>query len=191
MVVLTEWNVEKFMTGELSLDGYTDTLRRIADDAGMTELPAGPRVLRAMIAIEAGVPPDFVARYLNWKDFETFCAGLMAAKGFGVTPDLRLKRPRAQVDILARSSTIALIVDCKHWSRERGPSGLAALMEKQKARAALVRRAMKEVEPMAVVLLSLVEERPRYLNGGAIVPVRALGDFLDNLHAYASGLELY
>jgi len=191
MAVLTERNVEKFMVGELALDGYMDRVRRVADAAGIVEPSANPRVIRAMVALEAGVPPDYVARYLDWRDFEGFCARLMAARGFSVTLDLRLKRPRAQVDILARSSSIALLVDCKHWARGRGGAGLYAVIEKQIARARLVRIAMKAVEPMAVVVLSLAEERPGFLGGAAVVPVRALGDFLDNALAYSAQLTLY
>jgi len=191
MAVLTERNVEKFMIGELALDSYADRVRRVADAAGIAEPSANPRVIRAMVAMEAGVPPDYVARYLDWKDFEGFCARLMAARGFSVTLDLRLRRPRAQVDILARSSSIALLVDCKHWARERGQAGLSAVIEKQMARARLVRKAMKDLEPMAVVVLSLAEERPRFLGGAAVVPVRALGDFLDTVLGYSANLTLY
>jgi hypothetical protein len=191
VAILTERNIEKFMTGEIPLDSYGDSAKRVAEAAGIVKPSDSPRIIRAMIAMEAGVAPDLVARYLDWKDFEGFCAGLMAARGFSVALDLRLKRPRAQVDILARSSSIALLVDCKHWARERGAAGLSKVVEKQIARAALVRKAIKNVEPMAVVVLSLVEERPRYVGGGAVVPIRALGDFLDNLFAYSGELTLF
>jgi hypothetical protein len=191
MAVLTERNIEKFMTGELALGGYLDRVRRVADAAGIVEPLNNPRLIRAMVAMEAGFPPDYVARYLDWRDFEGFCARLMAARGFSVTLDLRLNRPRAQVDILARSSSLALLVDCKHWARERGRAGLSAVIERQIARAGLVRRVMEDVEPMAVVVLSLAEERPRYLGGAAVVPVRALGDFLDNVLGYSADLTLY
>ena len=191
MTVITEGNIAKFMAGGFLVEGFDERLRRVAEAAGVVEPSGAPRVLRALVAIDAGVPPDLVARHLDWKDFERFCARLMASRGFRVTLDLRLKRPRAQVDILARSSTMALLVDCKHWARERGPAGLSAVVEKQKARAVLVRKAMKEVEPMAVVVVSLAEERPRFLDGAAIVPVRALGDFLANSPGLADSLALF
>ncbi len=191
MAVLTERGIERFMTGTVPLEYFGDRAKRAAGDMGLVGISDTPQLVRALIAIEAGAPPDQVARYLDWRDFEGFCARLMAAKGFRVTLDLRLKRPRAQVDILARSSSIALIVDCKHWAREKGPAGLSAAIEKQASRARLVRKAMGQVEPMAVVVLSLVEERPRYLGGGVVVPMRSLADFLDNAVAYAGGLTLY
>ena len=191
MAALTERNVQRFMAGDLALAGYSERLRRVADAVGFDDLSSAPMVVRAMVAMDAGAPPDLVARYLDWKDFEVFCARLMVAHGFGVTLDLRLRRPRAQVDILARCSSMALLVDCKHWARERGPAGLSEVVEKQKNRASLVRKAMKEVEPMAVVVISLVEERPRFLGGAAVVPVRALGDFLENVLGYSDSLALF
>ncbi len=191
MALLTDRNVERFMTGALPLDYFGDRVGRGAGDMGLAGLSDTPSMVRALIALEAGAPPDLVAKYLDWRDFESFCARLMAVRGFSVTQDLRLKRPRAQIDILARSSSIALIVDCKHWAREKGLAGLSAAVERQVARARLLRKVMKEVEPMAVVVLSLVEERPRFVGGGAVVPLRALADFLDNALGYAGGLTLY
>ncbi len=191
MALVTERNVERFMGGGLSLDFFGKRVRQAVDSLGILNPSDGPSVLRALVAMEAGAPPDLVSRYLDWKDFEGFCARLVAARGFAVTLDLRLNRPRAQIDVLARSSSIALLVDCKHWARARGVGGLSAVVEKQAARARLVRKAMKDVEPMAVVVLSLVEERPKFVGGGAVVPMKALGDFLDNVLAYASNLTLY
>ncbi len=191
MALVTERNVERFMGGGLSLDFFGKRVRRVVDGLGLLSPSDSPNVIRAMVAMEAGAPPDLVSRYLDWKDFEGFCARLMAARGFAVTLDLRMKRPRAQIDVLARSSTIALLVDCKHWAKERGVGGLSAVVEKQAARGRLLRRAMKDVEPMVVVVLSLVEERPKFVGGGAVVPMKALGDFLDNVLAYAPNLTFY
>jgi hypothetical protein len=187
---LSGHNLEKFMAGELALSAYEERVAKVANAVGIVEPTFGYRVLRAMVAMDAGSSPDLVARYLSWKDFEEFCSYLMRAKGFGVTRDLRLTRPRVQIDILARSPSIALIVDCKHWSHVRGPAALSQVVAKQRARAAVVRRKMKDVEPMAVVVLSLAEERPRYVEGGAIVPIRILGDFLDNVSCYSWDLAL-
>ena len=191
MTALFGSNLEKFMAGELSLGAYEARVSKVADAVGIEEGAFGYRVLRAMVALEAGASPEMVARYLDWKDFEAFCAFLMKAKGFAVTRDLRLNRPRVQVDILARSPSIALIVDCKHWSHVRGPAALSQVVSRQGERAAAVRSKMKDVEPMAVVVLSLAEERPRYIMGGAVVPVRILGDFLDNISGYSQGMELF
>lgn len=190
MAVLSEHNIGRFMAGDLSVGSYDEMASRITDFMGFIEPAGGLRVLRALVAIESGVAPDLVARHLDWRDFESFCARLIKAKGFSVTLDLRLKQPKAQIDILARSSSISLVVDCKHWARERGPAALSAVVERQKARALLVRRKMKEVEPMAVVVLSLANEQARYVDGAAVVPVRTLGDFLDRLPSYSPNLAL-
>jgi len=181
-------NLEKFMAGDLAVNAYEDRVSRVADAIGVIEPKCGFRVLRAMVAIDAGVSPELVARYLDWKDFEAFCAYLIGAKGFKVTRDLRLKQPRIQVDILARSPSVALIVDCKHWVRVKGQAALSVVVARQKERALALRTRTKDLEPMAVVVLSLAEERPRYVDGAAIVPVRILGDFLDNIASFSGDL---
>ncbi len=191
MTRLTERNLEAFLAGELYSLQEGDALQSVAGFLGLVDNAAASKVSRAVVAIREGVPAEVVSRHLDWKDFEGFCASLMAAKGFDVTRDLRLKKPRAQIDILARSPSIALIVDCKHWARERGPAGLSAVVEKQKNRALLLRKRMECLEPMAVVVLSLAEERARYVDGAAVVPVRTLGDFLDNVSGYSDGLSFY
>lgn len=186
---LTPYNLEKFMAGELSMDAYEERVSRVLHASGLLEPVRGTRTLRAMVAMDAGIAPELVSRYLDWRDFESFAAGLISAKGFRVVLDLRIKRPRAQVDILARSPLVSLIVDCKHWARDSGPGALAAAVEKQRARAVLLRTRMKEVEPMAVVILSLADVRPRFVDGAAVVPIRTLGDFLDNLAGYSENLS--
>jgi hypothetical protein len=191
MTVLSGPNLERFMAGDLYVGSYEDRVSRIIDAMGLPEPVEESRVVRAIFAMDAGVTPDLVAKYLDWKDFERFCSRLIGAKGFTVTRDLRLKQPRAQIDILARSPSLCLIVDCKHWARERGPAALSAVVERQTARALLVRRKMKDVEPMAVVVLSLANEQPRYVDGAAVVPVRTLADFLDNIAGYSTNLSFY
>ena len=191
LAVVTDRSIEKFMTGELPLGYFGERGGRADNAVGVVHPSDSPRVLRAMVAMEAGVPGEMVAKYLDWRDFERFCARLLTAKGFDATLDVRLKRPRAQIDILARSSSISLLIDCKHWARGRGSAGLAVVVEKQAARARLVRSAMKDLEPMAIVVISLAEERPRFVGGAAVVPLRTLGDFIDNVHGYSSMLTFY
>ena len=154
--------------------------------------PSSPeRVLRAMAALRTGSLPDEVAKYIDWKDFEGFVAAFIGAAGFEVRQNLVLTRPRVQVDILARSGSVCLLVDCKHWARPMGPSGLAQAVSAQTRRALVVRGKMSDLEPLVVVILLLNDEPTRFIEGAAVVPIHALRDFLLNLQAYAGKLEVY
>jgi Restriction endonuclease len=172
-------------------DEYRAVLERLTDELGGATRQKGTKALNALVAMNVGARPEMVAKFLDWKDFEEFCASMLAARGYSVTRDLRLKKPRLQVDILARSPSLSLIVDCKHWGRERGTGALRRAVEMQAARAREVRKQMKRLEPMAVVILVLADEAPRFVDGAAVVPIRTLGGFVDEVGGLAQFLELY
>jgi len=70
-----------------------------------------------------------------------------------------------------------------------GDASLARAAEAQAARARVVRARMEGLEPLAVVLLVLSNERARFVNGAAVVPIFALGSFLDSTDAFADMME--
>jgi len=131
-----------------------------------------------------------VSRSLTWRDFERFCSGILQARGYRVRQNVFLRRPRAQVDVFGVSDGVSVAVDCKHWSRAAGYSSLARQVEAQKARAVRLRESLDRIGPVASVILVLVDQGARFVSGGAIVPVFAFGDFLDNVDAYRDQLDL-
>jgi Holliday junction resolvase len=148
-------------------------------------------MVRALAAIKAGASPEDVAEALDWREFEAFSAALFKAKGFDVLENVTTTRPRTQVDILARSASLTLVVDCKHWRRAMGMSSLTTVVASQAKRANLLRTKLQGLGPTVVVILSMTDEEARYLDGAAVVPIFALGNFLDNLAGYAEGLRRY
>ena len=185
---------------EEELAAYIDGRRPIqALDRWITEFRLGiglgfdgfdPRVLRAIAACRSGAPPDLVARYMDWRGFEAFCAVLLNSMGYCITQNILLKKPRAQIDILARGLSASLLVDCKHWSRTRGWSALSRAAVAQGLRAERLRTAMPGVEPMAVVIVSLGDERARFVGGAAVVPVHTLADFSSKIEEYSAYLTM-
>ena len=137
-----------------------------------------------------GEDVERVSKTLTWRDFERFCSGMLRARGYRVRSDIYLKKPRAQVDVFGISDGISVAVDCKHWARGAGYSSLAKQVGAQKVRAARLHESLDRIGPIASVILVLVDQGERFVNGGAIVPVFAFGDFLDNLEAYRNQLDL-
>ena len=137
------------------------------------------QALHAVALVKTGYPLEKVARTLSWREFEGFCANILRASGFQVSENVFLKKPRRQVDILARSGSLALSVDCKHWKKSIGDSGLWTFAREQRERSEAVRRQIgKEGVPIVSVILTMLDEQPRILDGVAVVPLLSLRDFL-------------
>ncbi len=191
MARISSENLNRYLASDLSSPDADASLQWVVRELGVAPSERSRRIVRALAAVKAGAQPEDVSRFLDWKEFESFCGSLFRAKGFDVKEDLFLKNPRAQVDILARSVSCAMVVDCKHWSKSMGPQALRRVVAAQARRADLVRSMMNDVEPIVVVVVVLSNEATRYVEGGAIVPVYALGDFIDNFPTYTAELPTH
>jgi hypothetical protein len=136
------------------------------------------------------VQPEEVSRLLTWREFEGLAGALLRASGYEVRENLVLTRPRAQIDVVARSPSLTLSVDCKHYAREPGPSSIAKFARAQLRRSELLRRKGGDPRPIASVILSMSEPKGRFVEGVAVVPVRTLRSFLTNLESYIGYFEL-
>ena len=191
MVRLEGENLERFMSGAFRSSEVELATQKTEMDMGILSPNSGGRVLRAITACRLGASPESVSRFLDWREFERFCADLLLAKGFTVTENITLTRPRMQIDILARSPSFALVIDCKHWARGKGRSALLSAAEAQVLRAKRLRRTMENLEPLAVVVLVLSDEEARFAEGSAVVPVRTLGSFVDSIESFSELLVFH
>jgi Holliday junction resolvase-like predicted endonuclease len=149
------------------------------------------QVLAAVALIAMGAPVEEVSGGLSWQDFERFCGRILRAWGFSVSENVTFTKPRAQIDLIARSSSLAIAVDCKHWRRERSYAALEKVAEAQKARARMARARIPSLEPLAVAVFVLSNEQVRFLNGAAVVPISTLVDFLSGLPVYSGNLAFF
>ena len=191
MVPLSDQRIERFLEGEDVSREALQALRSLEAELGAPLSPGGERILRAVAACAVGVPPESVARFLDWRGFEMFCASLLRSRGYSVTENINLTKPRVQIDLLARSRSLALLVDCKHWKHGMGASALIRAASAQTERAKVLRGRMRDVEPLVVVLLVLSNEQARFVDGAAVVPIYALGSFLSDIDAYSELLEYF
>ncbi len=173
--------------------GSPDSVHSILEQArlnlgvqGEEESPA----LTAVALVSLGVDPETVSRALSWRDFESFCADIVRAERFEVKENIMLNNPRAQIDIIARSNSFVITMDCKHWSR-LGPSGLRTIALAQLQRSRLVReRLQAERLPIVSAVLTLFDHQVRFTEGVAVVPVSALRNFLQSLEGLTEMLEV-
>ena len=173
-----------------SAEGALSAIADVAFKLGTPGVVSMDEQLAGMALCARGEEIEMVSKHLTWKDFERFCSGILQGRGYGVRQNIFLRKPRAQIDVFGVSDSVSLAVDCKHWSRGAGHSSLVRIVEAQKARARRLRESLDDHGPIATVILVLVDEGDRFVSGGAVVPVFALGDFLDNVDAYRDQLEL-
>lgn len=172
-----------------STKGALDAISEVAALMGTPGIASMDEQLAGMALCARGEEIEKVSKHLGWRDFERFCSNILRARGYVVKENIILKRPRAQVDVVAVSDRLSFAVDCKHWNRSAGHSDLVRVVEAQKTRARRLRATMDGLGPIASVILVLVDSGERFVDGGAVVPIFALGDFLNSIESHRNLLE--
>jgi hypothetical protein len=151
---------------------------------------ASDRALVAMALCGQGVPPEEASKSLRWQEFEGFCSKLFRVAGYVVRENVRLRKPRVQIDLVAVGPVYTLSVDCKHWRKAHSHSSLKRFAAKQLARTRSLRRNIRDARPIASVILSFSESAGSFVDGVAIVPLRTLRSFLTSVESYSDLLQL-
>ena len=190
MVKVTEENVGAFIQGALD----APEAKALGDELE-SALGVGPpvperRIINALVAMKLGLTPGTVARHLDWRDFERFCALFFRSRGYEVIENLTLKKPRAQIDLVAIGPSYAVCVDCKRWKKGHSPSLLRRFAADQKRRSRLFRKAIGDQKPILSAILSLSAPSGDFVEGVAIIPIGALSGFLDSVEAYLDLLDV-
>jgi len=148
----------------------------------------GP-VLMALNRVAKGVPEEEVAKSLDWRDFERFCAQLLRANGYTVEEDVHLRHPRAQLDLVATGPIFIINLDCKHWRRAPSYSALRNFAQAQLKRSRQLRKTLGIGKPIVSAILSFSESSGDFVEGVAVVPIRAVRNFLETVESYPDLLE--
>jgi restriction endonuclease len=88
------------------------------------------RLKTSILAVSLGADVMKISQFLTWKDFERFASEILLDCGFRTNNNVRFTKPRAEIDIVATKSQLALSIDCKHWANN-GRSALIAHSRKQ------------------------------------------------------------
>ncbi|MDW8083681.1 MAG: hypothetical protein RMI49_00560 [Candidatus Caldarchaeum sp.] len=155
--------------------------------------------LKVSLAIEAvrlGEDPQRIARLLSWKELEIYTATLCRLTGLRSKSGVRITLDgiRAEVDVLASSPSLCLVIDCKRWNKTLSGKTLHTIVEQVKHRTQVVKtffeRKYKGVGMVcfAPVVVSLYEPVSRNFDGVFIVPVTAIKGFLLSVENVLSGL---
>lgn len=140
--------------------------------------------------LKMGAQPDEVSRLLSWREFEQLSAALLKVSGYEIKENVILTKPRAQLDIVAKGTSLVLNLDCKHYRRGHSPSSLAKLAAAQLKRSGLLRKKTGDPRPIASVILCMSEPEGKFVEGVAVVPVRTLRSFLSSVDSFSDLLEM-
>jgi Holliday junction resolvase-like predicted endonuclease len=117
---------------------------------------------------------------LDWREFEAFAEKIFASFGFATTRNLRLIKPKMEIDLVASREGFSFVVDCKHLKRTVGSASMTRIGKRQADRAMRVASngSVRKVMPM---ILTLRDESLFVLeNGVPVVPIHRLSDFILN-----------
>lgn len=170
--------------------GAGRALRDAGSELGLSEGEYTSPVAAAYSLLKINLQADEVSRLLSWQDFERLTGALLRSSGYDVRQNVYLRKPRAQIDVVATGPSITLSVDCKHYRREQGAASLERAALAQLRRSALLRRVSDDPRPIASMILSMSEPEGKFVRGAAVVPVRTFQSFLNSLDSYHGLLEL-
>ena len=144
----------------------------------------------AMLAIHMGVDIEDLSKMLNWKDFEMLATNILDACGYVAYHRLRLRKPRAEIDVVGIKDSMALLLDCKHWKRNsQSALNKFALMQIDRAKA-FVKANKWKVRFAVPAILTLHLESIIFANDVPVIPITKFRSFLNELTGYLNEIKV-
>lgn len=150
---------------------------------------ATDRLYTAILALQLGCDIEQVSKFLAWKDFEKLASEVLTSLGYRTQTNLRLTKPRMEIDVVGTSSGFAIAVDCKHWKRSNNPSSIAAFARKQAARTQRLIKHDTKISQAVPVIMTLHAESVKFFGGVPVVPVHKFKSFVIEVKGFLS--EIY
>ena len=134
----------------------------------------------ALSAIKSGAPIEEASRDVDWKDFEGLVAEILESKNFEVIRNFRMRKPTMEIDVVGIHLGVAVLIDCKHWKRMTN-SALEKIVLRQIDRVKHYVAITNEVMA-APVIVTLYQEKTRFINRVPIVPIMQFSSFIDEFY---------
>ena len=140
----------------------------------------GDKLKSAVLMIKNGCILDDISVVLDWKDFEGLISEILVEKNFAVIKNLILTKPRIEIDVIGIRMGIAMLIDCKHWTRY-SYSALKTAVKKQIART--THYVSTTQNSVAVpVIVTLYKDKVDFIDNVPIVPVSQFSSFVDEFY---------
>ncbi len=139
--------------------------------------------------MQNGSDPEALGSSLDWKEFETLAESAFKALSFETRRNVRFRKPRAEIDLVASKNGLAFAVDCKHWKRTVGYRSMLGVADRQLGRS--MRLLQEEKIDVIPVIVTLHDESLHILgNGVPVVPIHKISDFVLNWEESRNEIEV-
>ncbi|MEW6604351.1 MAG: restriction endonuclease [Thermoproteota archaeon] len=141
------------------------------------------RLYAAMLAVQSGCDIEQVSEHLTWKDFEKLASEVLASLGYCTKTNMRLTKPRMEIDVVGTNSRFAIAVDCKHWKKS-SVSSIAAFAKKQVARSERLLSFDRTISKVVPVIMTLRAGPVAFVGGVPVVPVHKFRSFVIEVEGF-------
>lgn len=161
------------------------------------ELCVKSMVKFALELIRLGSDVERVALSLDWRDFEELISEYLKANNYLIIKNLRFGVKRNEVDVIGVNtvSSIAVVVDCKHWSPGYSKRGkLISICREHRRKVEELSNQCSSLMGMYLplakarylipVVVTLTDAVHGYFNGVFIVPIYRFNDYIVNINYY-------
>jgi hypothetical protein len=149
----------------------------------LIEFSGSDRLYAAMLALQMGCDIEDVSVRLCWKDFEKLASEVLASFGYSIQTNVRMAKPRMEIDVIGVSSGFAIAVDCKHWNRG-SLSTISSFSIKQAGRAERLLKWDTRISRAVPVIMTLHAESVKFVGGVPVVPVYKFRSFVMDVKGF-------
>lgn len=136
-----------------------------------------------LFALEYGCDATLLSSKLDWRDFEAFSTIMLEQAGYACKTNITIKKPRFQIDIIAKINRTALIIDCKHWKKMSTTEG-DEWANKQYVRTKWYLKTDKHIRIAIPIIVTLYEYSCHFKNKMPFVPISKFRSFLAEYTLY-------
>jgi len=188
-ISVTDFSMATQTSRELSVEILDNLMKNgigtYEDD--LVKFGEADRLKTSILAISMGAPVEEVSKCLNWQDFESLTAEILLSRDFETSRNVILTKPRMQIDVVGIKSGIAVLIDCKHWSR-MSQSTLETAVRKQVERTKhYVSR--EKVQAAVPAIVTLYQYEARFIDRVPIIPIFQLDAFCEEFYGNLEGLH--
>ncbi len=148
------------------------------------EFSGADRLDAALLCIRHGCDVEQVSKHLRWQDFERLASETLRSFGYKTRTNVRLTKPRMEIDVLGVDSGLAIAIDCKHWKRNN-LSSLSLYARKQVSRTKEVAK-RNNIGRAIPAIMTLHAEAVKFIDGVPIVPVSQFRSFVMDIRGFLS-----
>ena len=144
-----------------------------------------------IISLEEGCQPSQLSSKLDWKDFELLTTLILQRQSYNVKSNVQFTKPRVQIDIVAISGQVVLVIDCKHWKKMSTIKMVGCAIE-QRRRAKIYFDKIRISSGIVIPLIVTLHELPQQIICKVpFVPIAKLYSFIKEFEIHLDRFVIF